>query len=119
MARLLARYALTRESMALGSMMTAVVATANRMAATPMAKASNMGDRSGACDGRMIEVFLMAAVVMVFFPGMVVVEIRMIDRTAPSWSAPGIRSVSAGRVIRIAVVVPAPAVKASAAEAGS
>jgi hypothetical protein len=106
---------MTASGMSTTWMATSRMAT-SRMAAAVL-NAADMANRRGAGDRSMVKVFLMAAVVMMFFPRMMVVEIGVIDRTAPNRGAPCIWGVSARRVVGISVVVPTTAVKASAAEA--
>lgn len=99
-------------------MMAAIVFAATPMATatgmtkgSPMANGSRMAHRFRPWGRRVIEVFLMATEVVMFFIGMMGVKIRMIAAIAP-----GIRRVSIDRIAWVAVVVSAAisAIKASA-----
>ena len=93
-----------------GSMMAVIVSTTGRMA-TGMTTGFCMAHGRRPWGRRVIETLLMAAKVVMFFVGVMIVKIGVIAAIAP-----GIRRVSIDRIAWVAVVVSAAisAIKASA-----
>jgi len=82
-------------------MMAAIMSTSPRMA-TGMTTGFRMADGRRPWGRCVIEVFLMAAEVVMLFVGVMIVKIRVIAAVPP-----GIRCVSIDRIARVAVVISA------------